>query len=68
MSNDRKAKRVGPADPAAILREIDEQSVLFDGKTMSKREAQLSLDYVRSINGDSRASVRLQRVRDRCAA
>lgn len=66
MSKQGKAKPVVPVIASAILRDIEEQSVVLDGETMSKREAQLRLDYARALNGDSRASARLQRVRDRC--
>lgn len=50
---------------AEILRDIDEQPVRIDGTTMSKREAQLRLLYARALNGSSKASQQLQRVRDR---
>ena len=66
MPRENKSKNAVPATPSDMLRDIDGQPVVYDGQTISKREAQLRLDYVRSLSGDSKASVRLQRVRDRC--
>ena len=59
------ARRRAGAD---ILRDIDEQTVRFGGTTMSKREAELRLLYARALNGNSKASQQLQRVRDRASS
>lgn len=66
MSGKSRSMNPVSATPSAILRDIDGRPVVYDGQTISKREAQLRLEYVRSLSGDSKASVRLQRVRDRC--
>lgn len=57
-----------PPRSADILRNLDRETVCFNGDEISMLEAGIRLLYARSLNGDLGASLELQRIRDRCGA
>ena len=57
-----------PSDPVAIVRNLNSETVELEGCKISKREAHLTLLYMRSIKGEISASVELQRIRERSGA
>lgn len=66
---DKKRGRVAAVSalrPADILHDIDAQPVVFDGTTISKREAHIRIVFARALKGSSRASKQLQKIRDLC--
>ncbi len=66
---DRNPGRVSAAStlrPADILHDIEAQSVVVDGITISKREAYIRIVYARGLKGSPRDSKQLQKIRDAC--
>lgn len=57
-----------PSNAIAIVRSLNSETVELEGRKISKREAHLTLLYMRSIKGDISASVDLQRIRAACRA
>ena len=61
-------KRSPPPSASEIVRRLDGELVKHDGRTISWREAYLTLLYMRSIKGNISASIELQRIRAACRA
>ena len=72
MTKSRKRNSTGDAVSARhasdILRELDGETVSFNGEEISMLEAGIRLLYARSLNGDVQASIELEKIRDRCGA
>lgn len=64
-SRDERTRAPSASD---IVRRLDAELVKHDGKTISWREAYLTLLYMRSIKGNISASIELQRIRAACRA
>ena len=63
-----ESKRSHPSDAIEILQSLNSETVELDGRKITKREAHLTLLYMRSIKGEISASVDLQRIRAACRA
>ena len=57
-----------PPRATDILRDLDRETISFNGDEISMLEAGIRLLYSRSLNGDIGATFELQRIRDRCGA
>ena len=66
--SDSRNRQSQPADAIAIVRSLNSETVELEGRKISKREAHLTLLYMRSIKGEISASVELQRIRERSGA
>ena len=66
--NDPRNTHSRPSDAIAIVQNLNSETVELDGRKINKREAHLTLLYMRSIKGDITASVELQRIRERSGA
>ncbi len=66
--NDLHNQRSRPPDATEILQSLNSETVELEGRKISKREAHLTLLYMRSIKGKISASVELQRIRAACRA
>ena len=66
--NDPRNTHSRPSDAIAIVQNLNSETVELEGRKISKREAHLTLLYVRSIKGDISASAGLQRIRAACRA
>jgi hypothetical protein len=55
-------------DAIAIVQSLNSETVELEGRKITKREAHLTLLYMRSIRGDISCSVALQRIRAACRA
>ena len=66
--SDLRNRQSHPPDAVAIVRSLNSETVELEGRKISKREAHLTLLYMRSIKGDISATVDLQRIRAACRA
>jgi hypothetical protein len=64
MSEVRK-RAVKTRTPVELLRDIDAETLEFQGRRISRLEAMMRIVYARALKGDVRASEELQRARDR---
>ena len=63
--NEPRNTQSASSDAIAIVQSLNSETVELEGLKISKREAHLTLLYMRSIKGDISASVELQRIRER---
>lgn len=57
-----------PLSAGAILRDIEQTTIVINGETISRREGEIRLLYAKALKGHVGASTELQSIRDRTGA
>ena len=63
--NDYMASGANSPSAAAIMRELDSETIEVGGQRISTREGEIRLLYAKALKGNVAASKELQRIRDR---